>query len=87
MKLRGKEEKKKKERENNEVAKNNEKRVKPQERKKSQNWAFFAKEDEIKRALVENQPFILLVYKEPFLNFEETSEPLHSLAIYLLQKF
>ena len=48
---------------------------------------FFLQKSEIKRDFVENQLLILLVYKEAFLNFEETYQPFRSLAIYLLHEF
>jgi hypothetical protein len=49
--------------------------------------SFFLQKSEIKRDFVENQLLILSVYKETFLNFEETDQPFRSLAIYLLQEF
>ena len=45
---------------------------------------FFAKENELKKAINERQQMVLLVYKESFLNFEEPITPLPSLAISLL---
>ena len=45
-----------------------------QERKK--------KESEVKRAFLANQPMILLVYKECYLNLDETNQSLPSLAIW-----
>jgi hypothetical protein len=49
--------------------------------------SFYAKESEVKRAFLVDQPMIFLVYKESYLNLDETNQSLHSLTISLLQKF
>lgn len=38
----------------------------------------------IKRAFLANQPMILFVYKEYYLNLDENNQFIYSLAIYLL---
>ncbi|XP_022869129.1 uncharacterized protein LOC111388606 [Olea europaea var. sylvestris] len=48
---------------------------------------FFVKESELKSAVVEGQPMILLVYKESLLNLDKSNTPLRSLVTFLLQEF
>jgi len=43
--------------------------------------SFYAKENEVKRAFLADQPMIFLVYKESYLNLDETNQSLPSLAI------
>lgn len=70
-------------RENSEVAKRYKNREEPHERKEEGSFErrkklrvnFFAKGSDLKRAIVERQQMILLVYKESFLNFEECNPP------------
>ena len=57
------------------------------ERKEKTKLSFYAKESEVKRAFLANQPMILIVYKEFYLNLDETNQSLPSLAVSLLQKF
>jgi hypothetical protein len=59
----------------------------PRERKGKIKMSFYAKESEVKRAFLVDQPMIFLVYKESYLNLDETNQSLHSLTISLLQKF
>jgi hypothetical protein len=97
MKLKSEiERKRKSENENREVTENKEeKRVaswekkekEPAERKEKAKMSFYAKESEVKRAFLADQPMIFLVYKESYLNLDETNQSLPSLAVSLLQEF
>ena len=49
--------------------------------------SFYARESEVKRAFFTNRPMIFLVYKESYLNLDETNQSLPSLAVSLLQEF
>jgi hypothetical protein len=49
--------------------------------------SFYERESEVKRAFFANHPMILLVYKESYLNLDETNQSLPSLAVSLLQEF
>jgi hypothetical protein len=49
--------------------------------------SFYARESEVKRAFFADRPMILLVYKESYLNLDETNKSLPSLAVSLLQEF
>ena len=77
------------------VALSNEKRVEPQEGKEKEsakregktNLSFYAKESKVRRAFMANQPMILLVFKESYLNTDETNQSLPSMAVSLLQEF
>jgi hypothetical protein len=87
--------KKKSEKENKEVPENKEKRVEPWEKKEREpaerkgkaNMSFYANESRVKRAFLVDQPMIFLVYKESYLNLDETDQSLPSLAVSLLQEF
>jgi hypothetical protein len=89
------EQKRKSEKENREVLENKEKRVEPwekkerglAERKGKPKMSFYAKESEVKRAFLADQPMIFLVYKESYLNLDETNQSLPSLDLSLLQEF
>jgi hypothetical protein len=89
------EQKRKSERENREVPENKEKRVEPREkkerepakRKRKAKMSFYAKESEVKRAFLADQPMIFLVYKQSYINLDETNQSLPSLAVSLLQEF
>jgi hypothetical protein len=89
------EQKRKSEKENREVAESKEKRVEPREKKERESAerkgktkvSFYARESEVKRAFFEDRPMIFLVYKESYLNLDETNQSLPSLATLLLQKF
>jgi hypothetical protein len=59
----------------------------PAERKGKTKMSFYAKESEVRRAFLADQPIIFLVYKESYLNLDETNQSLPSLAISLLQEF
>jgi hypothetical protein len=48
---------------------------------------FFANGSELKRAIVDRQQMILLVYKESLLNCEEPDISLPSLVTSLMQEF
>jgi hypothetical protein len=48
---------------------------------------FYARVSEVKRAFFADRPMILLVYKESYLNLDETNKSLPSLAVSLLQEF
>jgi hypothetical protein len=77
------------------VPKNKEKRMEPREKKERElaegkgkaKMSFYAKESDVKRAFLADQPMIFLVYKESYLNLDETNQSLPSLAISLLQEF
>ena len=58
-----------------------------QERGKNKIEFFFAKESEVRRAFMADQPMILLVFKESYLNTDETNQYLPSMAVSLLQEF
>ena len=74
------------------VAISNEKRDEPQEGKEKESakregktkLSFFAKESEVRRAFMANQPMILLIFKESYLNTNETNQSLPSMAVSLL---
>jgi len=96
MKLKSEiEQKRKSEKENREVPENKEKRVElqekkerePAERKGKAKMSFYANESEVKRAFLADQPMIFLLYKESYLNLDETNQSLPSLAVSLLQEF
>ena len=57
------------------------------ERKGKTKVGFYARVSEVKRAFFADRPMILLVYKESYLNLDETIKSLPSLAISLLQEF
>uniref|UniRef100_A0A2N9J984 CCHC-type domain-containing protein n=1 Tax=Fagus sylvatica TaxID=28930 RepID=A0A2N9J984_FAGSY len=57
------------------------------ERKGKTKVSFYARESEVKRAFFADRPMILLVYKESYLNLDETNKSLPSLAVSLLQEF
>jgi hypothetical protein len=57
------------------------------ERKGKTKVSFYARESEVKRAFFADRPIILLVYKESYLNLDETNKSLPSLAVSLLQEF
>ena len=77
------------------VALSNEKRVEPQEGKEKESTkrerktklSFYAKEIEVRRAFMADQPMILLVFKESYLNIDETNQSLPSMDVSLLQEF
>jgi hypothetical protein len=81
--------------ENREVPENKEKRVEPRERKEIEpiegkgkaNMSFYANESEVKKAFLADQPMIFLVYKQSYINLDETNQSLPSLAVSLLQEF
>jgi hypothetical protein len=89
------EQKRKSEKENREVPENKEKRVETREKKEREHTEgkgkakmnFYAKESEVKKAFLTDQPMIFLVYKESYLNLDETNQYLPSLAVSLLQEF
>ena len=49
--------------------------------------SFYTRESEVKRAFFADRPMIFLVYKESYLNLDETNQSLPSLAVSLLQEF
>jgi hypothetical protein len=49
--------------------------------------SFYARESEVKRTFFADRPMIFLVYKESYLNLDETNQSLPSLAVSLLQEF
>ena len=49
--------------------------------------SFFAKESEVRGAFMVDQPMILLVFKESYLNTAETNKSLPSMVVSLLQEF
>ena len=57
------------------------------ERKAERKTSFYAKESEIKRALFLNQPMIILMYKETFLNTNQHDAYLPSSIISLLYEY
>jgi hypothetical protein len=57
------------------------------ERKGKTKVSFYARESEVKRAFFADCPMILFVYKESYLNLDETNQSLPSLAVSLLQEF
>ena len=89
------EQKRKSEKENREVAESKEKRVEPREKKERESAkrkgktkvCFYAIESEVKRAFFADRPIIFLVYKDSYLNLDETNQSLSSLAVFLLQEF
>jgi len=86
------EQKRKSEKENRKVLKNKEKRVEPRQKKEREptkrkgkaKMSFYAKESEVKRAFLADQPMIFLVYKESYLDLDKTNRSLPSLAVSLL---
>jgi ribonuclease D len=89
------ERKRESEKENREVPENKEKRVEPWEKKEREpgerkgkaKMSFYAKESKVKRAFLADQPMIFLVYKESYLNLDETNQSFPSLVVSLLQEF
>jgi hypothetical protein len=85
----------KSEKENREMRENKEKRVEPWEKKEREpakrkgkaKMSFYANESEVKKAFLAYQPMIFLVYKESYLNLDETNQSLPSFAVSLLQEF
>ena len=81
--------------ESREVAESKEKRVEPQEKKEKESAerkgktkvSIYARKSEVKRAFIVDRPMIFLVYKESYLNLDETNQSLSSLAVSLLQEF
>jgi hypothetical protein len=57
------------------------------ERKRKTKVGFYARVSEVKRAFFADLPMILLVYKESYLNLDETNKSLPNLAVSLLQEF
>jgi hypothetical protein len=57
------------------------------ERKGKAKVSFYAREGEVKRAFFVDRPMIFLIYKESYLNLDETNQSLPSLAVSLLQEF
>ena len=57
------------------------------ERKAERKTNFYARGGEIKRAMFLNQPMIVLLYKETFLNTNELDPALPSSVVSLLQEF
>jgi hypothetical protein len=57
------------------------------ERKGKTKVSFYARESEVKRAFFADRPMILFVYKDSYLNLDETNKSLPSLAVSLLQEF
>lgn len=57
------------------------------ERKEKQHLSVFAKESEIKRAYFSNQPMLVLLYKEAYLNTNDLDSSLPSIVVTLLQEF
>ena len=49
--------------------------------------SFYARESEVKRTFFTDHPMIFFVYKESYLNLDETNQSLPSLAVSLLQEF
>lgn len=74
---------------------NKEKRVEPREKKERElaerkgkaKMSFYANESEVKRAFLADQSMIFLIYKESYLNLDETNKSLPSLALSLLHEF
>ena len=60
---------------------------KKKERKRKTKVSFYARESEVKRAFFADRPMIFLVYKESYLNLDETNQSLPSLVVSLLQEF
>ena len=60
------------------------KKKKSVERKGKTKVSFYARESELKRAFFADRPMIFLVYKESYLNIDETNQSLPSLAVSLL---
>ena len=58
-----------------------------EEKKREEKMSFFAKEREIKRGLLTNQPMIVLLYKEACSITNELNVSLPSVVISLLQDF
>jgi hypothetical protein len=89
------EQKRKSEKENRKVAESKEKRVEPREKKERESAerkgktkvCLYARESEVKRAFFADRPMIFLIYKESYLNLDETNQSLPSLAVSLLQEF
>ena len=67
--------------------KNEKKERESAERKGKTKVSFYARESEVKRAFFANHPMIFLIYKESYLNLDETYQSLPSLAVSLLQEF
>ena len=87
--------KKESERKNKVVVLSNKKRVEPQEGKEKESakregktkLSFYAKENEVRRAFMADQAMVLLVFKESYLNTNETNQSLPSMVVSLLQEF
>ena len=70
--------------ESREVAESKKKRVESREKKERESAerkgktkvSFYARESEVKRAFFVDRPMILLVYKESYLNLDETNKSL-----------
>jgi hypothetical protein len=58
----------------------------PAERKGETNVIFYEQESEVKRVFLEDQPLSFIVYKESYLNLDETNQSLPSFVVSLLQK-
>ena len=77
------------------MAKSKEKRVEPREKKERESAerkgktkvSFYARESDVKRAFFADRPMIFLVYKESYLNLDETNQSFPSFAVSLLRKF
>ena len=77
------------------MAESKEKRVEPQEKKEKESAerkgktkvSIYARKSEVKRAFIADRPMIFLVYKESYLNLDETNQSLSSLVVSLLQEF
>ena len=57
------------------------------ERKGKTKVSFYARESKVKRAFFADRSMIFLVYKDSYLNLDETNQSLSSLAVSLLQEF
>ena len=57
------------------------------EREGKAKMSFYAKESEVRKAFIADQPMIFMVYKESYPTNNETNQSLPSLAISLLQEF
>ena len=64
-----------------------EKRKRVCREKRKDKVSFYARESEVKRAFFADRPIIFFVYKESYLNLDETNQSLPSLAVSLLQEF
>jgi hypothetical protein len=48
--------------------------------------SFYARESDVKRAFFADRPMIFLVYKESYLNLDETNQSLPSLAVFFVAR-